>query len=195
MIPVAGGVITTPFNEMRPLTVPPAQRWHVHGALDIARGDGVVVSPVDGEAQAWAIFRGIDPKTDGHAWGSSEKPDILALPWRGYWFEVYGGIITIIERGTGRLHILCHFWPARILNHDPEFDGPWHSIYYLEERTVTRWPSHILMTDQVYVKAGQRLAPVGNAGQSTGPHVHWEIHHQADMLDDYAKRINPQEYL
>jgi hypothetical protein len=25
--------------------------------------------------------------------------------------------------------------------------------------------------------------------------VHWEIHHQADMLDDYAKRINPQEYL
>jgi len=195
MTPVKGGVITTPFDEMRPLTVSPARRWHVHGAIDIARGDGIVVSPVDGEAQAYVIYRGIAPKSDGRPWGKDEKPAILALPWRGYWAEVYGGIITIIERGTGRLQILCHFWPNRILNHDPEFNGPWHSMYYLEEKQVTHWPSHILMTDQVYVKAGQRLAPIGNAGQSSGPHVHWEIHHQADKLDDYSDRVHPEEYL
>jgi murein DD-endopeptidase MepM/ murein hydrolase activator NlpD len=68
-------------------------------------------------------------------------------------------------------------------------------MYYLEERAKTRWPSHILMTDEVYVKQGERLAPLGNAGYTTGSHVHWEIHHQADMLDDYAKRIDPREYL
>ena len=195
MIPVKNGVVTAPFDEMRPLTVSPARRWHVHGALDIARGDGVVVAPVEGEAQGFVIFRGVEPKTDGHTWGKDEKPDILSLPWRNYWQEIYGGIITIIERGSGRLHILCHIWPSRILNHDPDFGGPFHSLYYLEERTVTRWPSHILMTGQVYVKAGQRLAPVGNAGQSSGPHVHWEIHHHADRLDEYGARINPVEYL
>jgi hypothetical protein len=99
------------------------RRDHVHGALDIARGDGVAVSPVDGEAQAFVIFRGVEPGTQGHVWGKDEKPDILELPWHKYWHEVYGGIITIIERGTNRLHILCHFWPSRILNHDPEFGG------------------------------------------------------------------------
>lgn len=195
MLPIKGGVITSPFDEMRPLSAPPAKRWHIHGALDIARGDGVVLAPVDGEAQAFVIFRGVEPGTRGHEWGADEKPDILAFPWHNYWFEIYGGFITLIERGSGRLHILCHFWPARILNHDPEFDGPFHSLYYLEERKVTSHPCHMEFTDQVYVKRGQRLAPVGSAGQSTGPHVHWEIHNQVDRLDDYSARVRPTEYL
>jgi len=195
MIPVRGGTITTPFDEMRPLSVPPERRTHIHGALDIAGGDMIVISPVEGEAQGFVIFRGIEPGNKIRAWGVGEKPDILALPWREYYQDIYGGIITIIERGTKRLHILAHFWPSKIINHDPEFGGPFHSIYYLEEKAKTRWPSHILMTDPVYVKKGERLAPVGNAGFSTGPHVHWEVHHQADRLDRYADRINPKEYL
>ena len=192
---IQGGIITAGFDELRPLSVPMDRRDHVHGALDISGGDGIVLSPVDGEAQGFVIFRGVEPSVQIRNWGQDEKPDILSLPWREYWQDIFGAIIVIIERGTSRLHILAHFWPSKVLNHDPEFGGPFHSIYYLEERSKTGWPSHILMTDEVYVKQGQRLAPLGNAGYTTGPHVHWEIHHQADMLDDYAKRINPQEYL
>lgn len=195
MIPIKRGVITAEYDEPRPLSVPPERRTHIHGALDIARGDGVVISPVAGIAQAWVIFRGVEPKTEGRKWNDGEKPDIEALPWRNYWFEIYGGFITIIEHNTKRLHILCHFWPSRILNHDPAFNGPWQSLYYLEEHAVTRWPSHILFTPPVHVAEGQRLAPVGNAGQSTGAHVHWEVHHKADRLDNYAERINPGIYL
>jgi murein DD-endopeptidase MepM/ murein hydrolase activator NlpD len=60
---------------------------------------------------------------------------------------------------------------------------------------MDRFPAHVLMSRERRVKEGDILAPIGNAGLSTGAHVHWEIHHQAQRLDAYGERVNPQEYL
>jgi hypothetical protein len=191
--PLRGGRITTPFDEMRPLSVPPAQRNHIHGALDLAGGDGIIRAPAKGTAQGAVIFR-----SPGGAWGAKgleEKSEILEFPWREYWYDIYGGIIVLYEP-NGRMHILCHVWAAQLLNHQPHpAQFPFRFAYYIEERETTRHPCHMMLTEATEIKEGQPLARVGNAGQSTGTHLHWEIHHTSKRIDDYAGRINPEEYL
>lgn len=203
MTPLTGGRITATFDEMRPLSVPPAQRIHPHGALDLAGGDGIIRAPTRGTAQGFVIIRGRDPRGVPGEWGGPgirEKSEILEFPWRNYWDETYGGIIVLIEP-SGRTHLFAHILPTHILNPQPgPARYPFRFAYYIEEREDTRYLCRMLLTEPREVNEGQPLAPVGYAGYVVpqgpgGRHVHWEIHHQADRLDDYPLRINPEEYL
>lgn len=180
--PVFGGRITAPFDEPRPLEGP---KTHIHGALDIAGGDGIIKSPCTGEAQGFVFFR----QKDGTWKAQGEKPQITEWPWRNYWADIFGAIITIKEHGTGRLHILAHTWPAQL--------GKllFTRLHYIESAETGRWPAHGIFTEKALVMRGKAIAMIGNSGYSTGPHLHWEIHHQADHLDDYAARVNPKEYV
>jgi murein DD-endopeptidase MepM/ murein hydrolase activator NlpD len=45
------------------------------------------------------------------------------------------------------------------------------------------------------IKEGAPLCPVGNAGFSTGPHVHWEIHPSSEVLSSYTDRLDPEVLL
>lgn len=180
-IPVIGGRVTAGFQEPRPLEGP---KTHVHGALDIAGGDGLIRSPCTGTTHGYAFFR-----PAGGAWAPAEKPEILAWPWRDYWADIYGSILTIEEEGSGRLHILAHLWPSqlnRVL---------FSSLHYIETAAVGRWPAHGIYTEPARVQKGQMIGRIGNAGYSTGPHLHWEIHHQANRLDEYSARVDPTEYV
>lgn len=196
-------MITTSFDEPRPLSVPPAQRNHVHGALDLAGGDGIIRAPASGRAQGVVIFRGVDPVKGTGGWGAKgleEKSEILEFPWREYWYDIYGGIVVLYEP-NGRMHLLCHILPAKLLNPQPgPARYPFRYAYYIEEREDTRWICHMMLTEPTEVREGQPLAPVGYAGYVVpqgqgGRHLHWEIHHQSDRLDDYSLRIHPEEYM
>ena len=183
-MPVRGGVITAGFHEARPLSNPGE---HIHGALDIAGGDGMILAPCAGVVRGYVIFR-----KPGFVWGK-DKEAILALPFRDRFEDVYGGFIALTEAGTGRLHLLCHIWPDAILY--AHRDSGFGFERYIETRVMDRFPAHVLVTAERRVKEGDILAPIGNAGFSTGAHVHWEIHHQAGQLDTYERRVNPETYL
>ncbi len=184
-MPVKGGRVTAGFRDARPLSNPGE---HIHGALDIAGGEGIIRAPCSGAARGYAIFR-----REGFSFGPGEKAEILGLPFAHYYEDIFGAFVAIEESGSRRLHLLCHIWPAAILNVSTRrpfsFDG------YIESASTERFSAHILVTTKRDVVEGEVLAPVGNAGFSTGVHVHWEIHRQCGQLDPYEKRINPEDYI
>ncbi|MFA5851361.1 MAG: hypothetical protein WC820_01555 [Spirochaetales bacterium] len=188
---IKNGVITAPFDQMRPLSVKPEKRWYKHEALDIAAGDGLARSPVKGIARGYIIIR-------GSGWDEKEKPSILEIPWHNYFEDVFGGIIVIEEDKTHRMHILAHFWADILLDGSAKATVDFHYGDHIETIKKTPLPARILRTVKVPVEAGDILGPVGNAGYVEGPtgiHVHWEIHHSIKKIDDRGARINPGEYM
>ncbi|MGY1985345.1 M23 family metallopeptidase [Blastococcus sp. SYSU DS0669] len=68
------------------------------------------------------------------------------------------------------------------------------AVYILHENgdvTVYGHMDKILVTPGQYVEAGETIALLGNRGQSTGPHLHFEVHKGG--LD--GKRIDPIPWL
>ena len=177
---IKGGVITSFFDDHRPLNA--TNKTHVHGAIDIARGDGNVISPCDGIACAYVMAR-----CPGEDWASPDKTEIESLPFIRYWYDIFGGLITITEP-SGKMHILTHFYTNQLQSNF----GP---FAVLESAKETRFPCTMLASRSKYVERGQFLSRVGNAGYSTAPHVHWEIHNQMTKLDDYKDRVDPEAYI
>ena len=68
------------------------------------------------------------------------------------------------------------------------------AVYILHENgdvTVYGHMDEILVEPGQYVEAGETIALLGNRGQSTGPHLHFEVH---DGGED-GERINPVTWL
>lgn len=191
-LPIVGGRISTPFNDVRPLDKdgknPPkgTPGTHPHGAIDVSRGDGIFRSPVNGQAQVFQILRP-DNKT---FWREDDKAEILSIPWRNYFNDIFGAFIVIDEEKTHRFHIVCHFWIKQLLGRG-KFVREWTPI---ESSFGGRFPLFVYSSEIVEVKKGQIISPIGGAGVSYGNHVHWEVHH-SHSLDKHSDRIDPTEYV
>lgn len=173
--------LTASFSEPRPLGGPCT---HIHGAVDLApSGPGRCLAPVSGEAQYLQFIR----PSLAEAFLPDDKPALLAFPMRHYYYDLYGGLLTIKEEKTSRLHILTHFWGASLWEHT--------APTYIESRKTGRFPCFALVRKPFHVVEGQPLLPVGNAGFSTGPHIHWEIHPTSDYLTPHRERLDPTKLL
>jgi murein DD-endopeptidase MepM/ murein hydrolase activator NlpD len=68
------------------------------------------------------------------------------------------------------------------------------AVYILHENgdvTVYGHMDQILVKPGQYVEAGETIALLGNRGQSTGPHLHFEVHQDGEE----GKRIDPVPWL
>ena len=70
-----------------------------------------------------------------------------------------------------------------------EFKNSW-----TEQKADDRFPIIGVHTEKIIVKEGDSIGFVGNAGYSTGPHIHWEIHH-GYKWQKHNDRLNPERYL
>ena len=181
----AAGPITSPWGEMRPLSVPAAERDHVHGAVDIAGAVGdPLVAPVAGIVYRFAVYRA--QGGPGWSWALREGMHRM-LPWGEYTYDIYGGV-TVVEGENGMVHLLAHSYMRQL---QQETRGLVWS--YQEQPSDTRWPTVVWHTFSwpQRVRRGEVVAEMGSAGYSMGPHVHWEIH-TGWRLTPHGERPDPE---
>lgn len=188
VFPVPGGRITGRFDD--PSVASPTR---IHGAIDIAPlHDNTIIAPEGGFLHAWVSVR----QVEGDTW--PRTPTIHGKPYdfSNYFYDMYGGclILVVEDPSTGavsRTHILTHSYGNQIFNRFPFSDVKKH---WVEQHADDRFPIFAVYTDRVLVREGDMIGHVGNAGFSTGAHVHWEIHH-GYQWNTHRLRMDPQEGL
>lgn len=178
-LPVKGGRITASFDQPRPLSDP--GKW-IHGAIDIAGGDGIVRCPVDGIVRALVFIRP-DLRFE---WPRHEKKSIQQEPCNRYFYDTYGGMI-VIEAIDKKYHILSHFYISQL-------QDAFGQLLITEQQADARFPAFMLSSATRYMDAGTPLCRMGNAGYSTGAHLHWEIH-PTKSIYPHRNRVDPTEYI
>lgn len=202
MNPIKNGVITTPFDQKRPLSVPLKDRNHVHGALDIApRGDDNIYAPVSGFAWVYKAKRDpirFDKNNEpvyGSYWPTIPVIHGRPLPWCNYFYDMFGGVIFLEETDARdqiiNTHLICHSWQNQLFNMLPFCNVDSHTI---EEAAQKRGPIDGIYSDKIKVKEGDIIGRVGSAGFSTGEHIHWEIHPGRSWAK-HEERIHPKKYM
>jgi hypothetical protein len=188
--PVPGSRISASYEQKRPLSVPMDRRTHVHGAIDIVADVGTPISaPERGMLYYFAAFRHDRSRTLAELYLDGEPFDFAGRP---YFYDVFGGIIILLGN-SGKTHLLAHSFMNQLFN-SPPVRVRWK---YKESLKVERWPLTAFYTTNGYgrhVEEGDTIGAVGNAGYSTGAHVHWEIHN-GRRWQEYADRPNPADYI
>jgi hypothetical protein len=169
---------SSPFDEMRPLSLPAEKRNHIHGAVDIATVNGsAIYAEEDGYSYAIIILR--EKKRGNNLFWIDEK----WFAFSNYFYDVFGGCV-ILEGYSGLTYLHAHVYADTILNKYP--------FEVHEKHDEDGWVfSMYSFNDTVGVKEGDIIGYVGNAGQSTGPHLHLEIHDKRNWLR-WEKRPNPE---
>ena len=175
------GFVTTDFYEPRPLSKPPEKRDHNHGAIDIRGSIGdPIFAPEDGTVFAWCAFRNMP----GQLW--PEMPTINGVnnQFCNYFYDTFGGVLILSS--PYRMHVITHIYANQLFN-----KGIYRSAHYFEQKSDARFPIHAMYGPATEVHEGALIGYVGNAGYSTGPHVHWEIH-QGLQWQRWENRVNPE---
>ncbi|MDY0088892.1 MAG: peptidoglycan DD-metalloendopeptidase family protein [Flavobacteriaceae bacterium] len=94
----------------------------------------------------------------------------------------------IIAKGDGQYDRSCQF-----------NSNPWNAVYVMHSDGSIAWYGHMksgsLTTKPVgsFVEQGEYLGIVGSSGNSTGPHLHFEVYEDStytQLLDPYAGNCN-----
>ena len=193
MLKPIDGIITADFNQPRPLSNPGD---HIHGAIDIQGNvNDIIKAPEDGKAFCYV---GIRPKT-GKYWPEMIQLHGLNFPYLNYFYDLYGGIIVLqvfdsTERNIIRTHVITHTYGNQIFNKSVFRKYSSYTNYWYEEKKDCRFPIIAHCTSIINVVKGANIGLVGNAGYSTGSHIHWEIHH-GYKWERYEDRINPEDHI
>lgn len=185
IIPITGSYRWTgSFDQPRPLTA--EKKTHIHGAEDLASGPGAkILAPEAGRLYCFCAIRPDTKRSLGELASVGWAFDFLGRP---YFYDVYGGVLIIVSKDGSRTHLLTHSYRNQIFN-----EVGIRPIVQ-ESPKDERFPicaEHTFHNGGREVREGQEICGVGNAGFSTGHHIHWEIHH-GQQWTEYHLRPRPR---
>lgn len=183
------GPTTSRFDDPRPLSNP---GQHPHGALDIAAQVGAPINaPEAGDYFFLALCRRDRNVTaDRVPWSQLQLG--FDFQQHYYFYDIYGGIIILLA-DSGRAHILAHSYRNQIFNKiaSPQRE----TIITIESSADERFPAIVgEVTTPMRADPGDCIGYVGNAGYSTGAHVHWEVHPEY-VWHRHRNRVDPEGLL
>lgn len=172
--------ISTDFHEPRPLSLPLEKRDHPHGAWDIACPSGrSIYAPERGVLFYFTAFRPDNTRTMHEI----ELPVLrFDVADHHYFYDVYGALVILVGT-SGLTHVFAHSWLNQVWDEGENWS-------YQESAEVERFPLATFTSDPKPVKSGDLIGAVGNAGYSTGPHIHYEIHY-GHTWNEHRKRVDP----
>jgi hypothetical protein len=171
--------LTADYTDPRPYGY--KQPTHVHGAWDIAVPEKTPIwSPEAGRILFYLCEREDKAVTHDLFWEDGKW-----FAFSNYFFDVFGALI-VLEGYSGLTHVFAHINRKWILNSFPERSIQYH---YDEVRGIRTWWN---MEHLKYTTDGAFLGCSGNDGFSTGPHIHYEIHHERAWLP-HARRPDPKD--
>jgi hypothetical protein len=169
--------VSAPWEQPRPLGS--KNPTHVHGAIDLAVPTGSeIYAPESGLLYYhWQVRTKPDMTSDWY-WD-----DRRWYAFSNYFFDVWGGLL-ILEAYTGRTHVFAHIEGDCIFG---ELGRRASDIEYRDAEGV-----HFIsnLAHPVMTLEGDRIGRSGNAGFSTGPHIHWEIHNKR-VWTPHENRVDP----
>ena len=169
--------VSAGFDELRPLANP----RRPHGAVDLAVPVGTPIRAPESGICYWHLQ--IRNGEGGH---DLYWPDGVWYAFSNYMHDVFGGLL-ILEGGSSKLtHVFAHVSGEtiiRMLNERAE------RVSYSEDRISYLFSNldHGAATEE-----GEVIGYSGNAGLSTGPHVHYEIHNRRHYTA-HEDRQRPEE--
>lgn len=147
-------------------------------------GDDTVVRPVSGTTSVWPV--GGNGGTHRRNWpkysnGSYHSGTDISAPTGTPVYATYGGVVDTVKSLTTSYgkHIILKC----------EVDGQTVYIYYchLDSFNVKKGDT---------VKAGQKIGTVGNTGNSSGSHLHYEVRNSAKQYGSLSNpTLNPYNFL
>ena len=167
--------ISAGFTEPRPLHKKP---MHIHGAVDLAVPEKTAIyAPEPGLVYYHYNFR-CAKVTRNIYWS-----DGTWYAFSNYFYDVFGGLVIL--EGKQLTHVFAHIdygtlnkmMNQHITTREWHVDGDTIAILNLDD------PQPAMERDVIGYS--------GNAGFSTGPHIHWEIHRKRKW-DKWERRINPK---
>lgn len=168
--PPVKGRITAAFDQPRPLGA--EKPTHIHGAVDIAASVGTpIYAPEPGLAFYWVAMR----PEPGKFWPKMPRlyrHEIKSFPFANYFYDMFGGVI-VLRAPDMRTHLITHSYARQLFNL-----GTMRHMrkWWVEESADKRFPISAVYSETRSVDEGDVIGYVGNAGYSTGAHIHWEVH-------------------
>lgn len=178
--------LSTEFWHGRPINATPRQKTHPHGAWDAACPVGTEIhAPEPGEVYYMLAFRS---DISRGLFEANIEPQPFDMRGHHYFYDTYGGIIILMGE-SGHTHVMAHSYINQLFNSG--FSDNWRSQ---ESPMKERWPVVVFHTfdNSETVRAGDVIGRVGNAGLSTGSHLHYEIHN-GKRYQMHKLRIDPIE--
>ncbi len=112
--------------------------------------------------------------------------------WPFSWYQYEAGLVDAVSVSKGLL------LDKEDGNKDDDCycEGEWNAVYVQHEDGSIGWYGHLKkgsLVDKQFgdaIEQGEYLGKIASSGCSSGPHLHFELYHDGDLIDPYSGNCN-----